>query len=725
MAGIGMIDTNRVAGGIIRGAMADPVLPSIPQTSGPGPFPRAWWPWLALLLAIHAGIVVWAVMGPLTTPRSGFRPAGFIQVTLISLAFFGIAFAVRGRYTRSIAWSGAIVVASMLLTPAVTLVVGLQLLNSFVLGQHVLARANPPGASAEPPRFAVATLTGIALWIGLMCATASLKVHYATVYAAALILPLLFWWRTAASALGRAGRLLVHRGPIASASERAWTALLMTMVMLHLFVVAKPETGYDAVAMHLQIPLLMADAHRWPFDVTRYIWAVMPLGADWAFTAANFVGGEGATRFLNFCFAGIAGYLLYDLIRLYARRDIALASVCLLASTPLAFLETGTLFVENLWVAFLLGTLLLALDYLRTKSTRALVALAILAAGAMQCKVIGVIWLAPLLAGIAGLMWRRRGTHAFTGPQLALLAVAAAIAVWPYANAWLRTGNPVFPFMNALFRSPLFDTTTSFNNWLYNAPLRPWSPYELVWSSGRFIEGADGAAGFQWLLLFPVIVLAFMRWRPLAQWLALGLAVVVFVGVYSQQSYLRYLLPYFALVALLGGWTLSEIPDGRATRAAILLVGGLLCLANVRLMYTASWSNATLCTSCSVDGGDRREYVAQYKPDRIVADYLNQFLPNARVGFYMLGAPSPAGFVGYSRAANWHDYPTFRAITMAQTADDVLAVAKMFSLTHIVYRDPPDESENDAMRAFRERYTVPVWRGNGMIIAAIGPASDH
>ena len=120
--------------------------------------------------------------------------------------------------------------------------------------------------------------------------------------------------------------------------------------------------------------------------------------------------------------------------------------------------------------------------------------------------------------------------------------------------------------MNALFRSPLYDIEASFNNPLYNAPLRPWSPYELVWSSGRFIEGSDGAAGFHWLLLFPVILLAFTRRRPLAQWLCLALAAIVFVGVYSQQSYLRYLLPVFALVAVLGGWALAEIPDRRSTR---------------------------------------------------------------------------------------------------------------------------------------------------------------
>ena len=69
----------------------------------------------------------------------------------------------------------------------------------------------------------------------------------------------------------------------------------------------------------------------------------------------------------QFRFAVLAGSLLYALLRSYARRDIALASVCLVASTPLAFLETSTLYVENLWLAFLLGTLLLALDYLRTR----------------------------------------------------------------------------------------------------------------------------------------------------------------------------------------------------------------------------------------------------------------------------------------------------------------------------------------------------------------------
>ena len=85
-------------------------------------------------------------------------------------------------------------------------------------------------------------------------------------------------------------------------------------------------------------------------------------------------------------------------------------------------------------------------------------------------------------------------------------------------------------------------------------------------------------------------------------------------------------------------------------------------------------------------------------------------------------AVSGLGTLG-STTGNWHDYPTFRALVLAESADDVLAHARAYGLTHIVYRDPPYETENAAMHAFRERYAVPVWRGNGIVVAEIPAAA--
>ena len=256
-------------------------------------------------------------------------------------------------------------------------------------------------------------------------------------------------------------------------------------------------------------------------------------------------------------------------------------------------LETGTLYVENLWIAFLLGTLLLTFDYVTTRSATRLAAFAMLCAGAMQTKVIGLIWVAPLLLYVGYFASRQQvGRCANDRSQGAALDpgrdIAGRMALCQRVDPHRQSCISV---LQRPFRSPYFDSGSSFTNPLYVVPLRPWSIYELFLSSGRFIEGRDGAAGFHWLLLLPVILLAFLRRRPLAQWLCLALAALFFVAVFSQQAYLRYLLPALLLIAVLGGWALSDLPWTRSARVALLVVGGLLCLLNLQFMSAGIWSN--------------------------------------------------------------------------------------------------------------------------------------
>jgi Dolichyl-phosphate-mannose-protein mannosyltransferase len=548
-----------------------------------------------------------------------------------------------------------------------------------------------------------------------------LKVHYAPVYAAALILPIILDWRRVVGLVNGIRQSLVRPERPVAGTERVWLALLLMIAILHFFVVAKPEVGYDAQAVHMQFAALFADQHRWPHDVARYAWALMPLGADFAYASAFILGGgEQAARLLNLVFGAFALHIVFVLVRRETSRDVALASVCLVASTPLAYLETGSLFVENLWCAFLLGALLLALDFARTRSTTAFLALAFLAAGAMQTKAIAIVWLAPILAAVA--LWSRRRNVPKPGRRGAvLLAIALVIAAFPYVNAWLRTGNPLFPFFNNIFRSPYFDSQI-FSNPVYQSPLRIDSIYTLFISSGKFIEGFDGAAGFHWLLLLPIIALGFTRRRPAAQWLTLSLAVIFFVVVYSQQAYLRYLLPFLLLLAVLGGWTLGEVVRAPAARVALAVVGGMLVVTNVLLMNTGVWWNATLCTGCALGQGARMGYVARYAPDRIVAQYLTDTVPSGRVGFFVVNAAGASGFTGYSRGANWHDVRVYRALTGSGSADDVLAIARRYGLTHVVVLDATQDSVSP-IAAFRDAYTLPLWSFNGYLVAAIKPPS--
>ncbi len=684
------------------------------------PSPRWFVPAVLALLLVHAALVALTVRG---AASGGGQWPLFAVIGASAVALRLLARRMPDA-TAGIALAGCGVLAAALVGPGPVAVVALMVLNSTVVGLRWLAWASSADAGALIARgLALPTTVGMALWVGTMAATSAMPVHFPIVYATLLVLPLVALPATTAAVVSHARHWCASTRW--DASERWWIGALALVAVVHLLVVAKPEVGYDASTMHLQFAELMASQRQWPFDVTRYIWAVMPLGADHAFAAAYLLGGEGAARLFNLAAGGLALTLLYQLTRRCARRSLALACVCLFASAPLAFVETGSLFSEPLWLAFLMASLLAAFEWTEQGDRASAVGLAAAAAGAMQTKVIAVLWLAPMLAGLVGWAIVRRRRIAVDTKVVIAFALMLAIAAWPYVNAWARTGNPVFPFMNAHFRSPYFELAQSFNNRLYNTSLTWSSPYDLILASSRFVEGRNGAAGFHWLLLYPLVLVAAIRTRDRTALACLLLAALFFLGVYTQQSYLRYLLPFFALITMLGAHALSTLPQTRVWRMAIDGVGTLLLLLNLQFIGSGGYGNRSLCLACAVNPQARADYIFANAPLRTVGSYLNRHLPDARVAYLVVNGPSPAGFTGYSRNANWHDYPFYRAVLEADNGEEMMELARKYQLDHAVFEAWPGSVQLPAIAQFRERYTTTIWQRGAVAIAKIQPLSER
>jgi hypothetical protein len=675
---------------------------------------------LAVALLVHAGVLAVWLSGLLQRPDVTVLPGGeFRPVIVRASAVALLALLIFRRSPRRTASIVAVAAACALVGVGPVATVALMTLSAHVIGTALLdwsGSGTGRAASNAPSSAAIRILAGSCIWMGLIGATIALPIHDGALYVIFAAAPFAIFPATTRLSIANALKWL--------AVDDAWTpperlclALVVVIAIMHLIVVAKPEVGYDASAMHLQFAELVGHAHRWDFDVTRYVWAVMPMGADHAYLAAYLVDGETAARLLNLVFGLLLCALIYEIVRMQASRLIALVSVCLLASTPLWLLESSTLFVEYAWTAFLVAALASTLRFVERREAAYFAAAVLCCAGAMACKVIGVFWVVPLAVALLYPLVRRGRPARARLAVVSLLGVV--IACWPYVNAWVRTGNPVFPFMNTLFASPLFPADEAFNNPVYNAPLSLATPYALVMESGRYLEGHDGAAGIQWLLLFPLIAFGLVtrsRRRRLALFcLAVGFAVLV----YMQQAYLRYLFPAFVLLAILAGWALGDWIRSPRAAAALAVATSVAAVANLWLMPSASWTNATLCIRCSQDADARRTYVARYAPLRIVGDYLNRNLPDARVGFFVLNAAGASGFVGYSRAANWHDNPVFRDIIAASTSNDVMAIVRRYRLTHAVFVDRSVDPRDRALIAFRDRDTDPVAHIGSYVITAI------
>src|SRR6266550_6553964 len=100
-------------------------------------------------------------------------------------------------------------------------------------------------------------------------------------------------------------------------------------------------------------------------------------------------------------------------------------------------------------------------------------------------------------------------------------------------------------------------------------------------------------------------------------------------------------------------------------------------------------------------------------------DYLNRELPDARIGFLIINGGSPNGYLGFSRSANWHDWSTYQALVKAAAADDVAAIVHRHQLTHVVVATKPSDASSDAIRAFVEQRTSPVWKFDDFVVAAV------
>ena len=201
--------------------------------------------------------------------------------------------------------------------------------------------------------------------------------------------------------------------------------------------------------------------------------------------------------------------MLHAVLRRWVSPALAWLLAALFASTPMVQLVTGSLFVENLLTAMIFGAMVAIWSFGEPGERRFLYAAGALGGTAMAIKV-----RRHRVRGAGAVC--RRGGDAPPPPDrpaarwmfaLALLVMAAAP---PYAIAWFKTGNPLFPFLNDRFHSRLLepkaeiqDTALSPSAHLEHA-LRPDLPQQ------RHYEGQDGSFGFQYLVLAPMALLALL-----------------------------------------------------------------------------------------------------------------------------------------------------------------------------------------------------------------------
>jgi len=528
------------------------------------------------------GVCAWAAANPLNTSRYDM-----LWAALYSLAFLGAAalsWPKRGRLLLVATLAVLCVWCSVVLlrVPLALLVLVWMLVLSWGVGGSVLDLLGPAGERPLAEQVVLGTSLGLGSLALLTFAMAACRMLYAPVaYGALVVLSALFIprrvRRVAPVASARVQDLRAYWGEADLRTYAVAGASAVICLSGALMWAVAPSIHYDAMAYHLAVPAAYVRQHGM-VPLTQQFRSYWAHNAEMLYTLGLLLVGQPLPGLLHLVFGLLAAGATYLLGRMVGGVRIGVFAAALFLATPIIGWEGETAYIDLVVAAYGLGAVYAAMAWVVEGEPHMLSVSGVLAGFALGTKLNAAFILAPLaVIALVGLVVRYgpsslavRGALRFAVPAVALLAP------WCVRD-WLWTGNPIFPFYNALFRSPLWPAENEFFNFAEFGVRRGLAglaalPWDLTFHSQGFAEAApQGLLGSLALLALP--------WRYLEGRGAIGrgwatsamLFGVLLSGAalwYSVGPYLRYMLPLVGIMAVFAGLNIGLLRRGPSTRLA-------------------------------------------------------------------------------------------------------------------------------------------------------------
>ena len=634
-------------------------------------------PWVLFLAA--AAVCLYGILaeGLYAQQPPVWDSVGIERFLAYAAAYWIAAALILRSWPRGLPWiAGAFVLAysAWWAGPAAPLAAVYFLASCYALGRLLGARA---GERVQ------AVLLGAAAWMFVLWCSLHFPVNRPRVYWVAFAIPLvMLGWRRFMNPGTRPSRAAAPSG-----YERAALAVLLFVLLAHWLSALKPEAGTDALAVHLALPAQALRDAQWQFDFQQAAWSLMPAGADVLFTAVYLLGGEHAAHLWNAALLGLIAAMIAQAAQRWVPKPHAYLAAALFLSTPLVQLVTASLLVENTWAALILAAVLALLRYLDSAGRRDLLFTAAFCGAAMAVKYGALAFAAPILiVGAIAAARRREGRTSFAAAALALVLAAP-----PYAYSYARTGNPIYPFRVRASGPPSIDVDQEIAMQGYAATPVSWkTPFELTFRSRSYIEGQDGAAGFQYfLLLLPALWWA----RRRDQWILPVIALAGMFLVLRSTPHLRFLYPALALLSPAIAWIFARSHAARVFAAMVPLIA-----LNLTLLPAAGWNHKDFTFY------SRDEAARSLPAVRQLIGRLNREHPREPAALFSSSAT--AGLLGPAYVDSWHSEPYWREVRESATPEDI---ARVFALRGIRQVIAPASREHrvNVVRRFLETAVEP------------------
>jgi hypothetical protein len=274
------------------------------------------------------------------------------------------------------------------------------------------------------------------------------------------------------------------------------------------------------------------------------------------------------------------------------------------------------------------------------------------------------------------------------------LATLVFVGLYPYAVAFFKTGNPVFPFSNHIFKSPFFDSSHAFvdNRWVQKISIR--TLYDMTFHSNLFLEAKPGSIGFHFFLLAPLAAIGGLIFRGKIKsfhWLCCAL--VAFVGTFWISPYLRYLYPTFVLVIVAAAGFFAPFPQ--KIRNLVGTVTLLVILLNIYFFPAACYFFSDFPIQAAFSQSTRLDYEQAKVPQREVITGINSRFRDPPP-IYFPGQPCYTPYKGLVYGPGWYHAPINEELRLATDSEGIGRIFQKYGIELLIlpkaeFKNIPDE----------------------------------
>ncbi len=496
-----------------------------------------------------------------------------------------------------------------------------------------------------------------------------------------------------------------------------WGVLGFMLVSIFLIInwcgALAPDTMFDSLKSHLALARIYATAH-WVSGLPHSMGSYWPMNGEMLFSLGYLLGGEATAKLFHFAAGLAAAGMIYGIGKQIESSLTGWLAAIIFYTTPIIVWESTTAYVDLFLAMYVAGALFVLIMWLSKPSWQTAAGIGIFLGLGLGVKPTGAYFAIGIGLVMVTRIWLERGGNwrNALGATILTTTVATLIGgVW-YLRAFIYTGNPVFPFLNGIFHSPLwYNRNETFNYGMFGFGTSlselAWLPWRLTFETEHFVEVFHGAIGVLFLAFIPLAALTFKR--------VLVLLPVIFVTVvfgflwaFSVQ-YLRYLIPALVGGAVVAGWGVTATWHDLKIRSPILapfvpVLFLFFTSLNLPLSLVEYWNIPTRVPYDVVLGRITREqYRAQVITSYKTYDYADKHLgPTDRIfGLheylqYLVGTPMIMPFFSLEGDK----------ILRSATEESALDTLEESKITHlIVNRTQPTWRYVDSCRGYNHFLT--------------------